>query len=500
MTERTVKQHPLKLFSYTTNYFWLLIIPLVRSLYSISLDVDSLRVWLMGTWMDLLVIGAILIFAWRRWDHVYVKFDDRRISVTKGKMYSTCDVIYYDTISSLSVNQSLFLKLFGACTVTIGTNAEALSRAQDDISLTLRKSDADRLYARVKKSRAKSLRYSVTPNKFRLILYSFISSSTLSGTVVILAFLYETSRMFDREVEAQLIMDTLSDVVNRASAFVSPVVAGVSVVLIIGWVVSFITNIFYFWGFSLTRCSDSLYIKSGLIERNRHILSLDRINSVDLRQNLISKILRISSLHCDCAGYGETGRAETSVVMPIATEREVNSTVVEIFPNIPSESVYHKPKLDLKPTFQSYWMFYYAPVTLAILPLVAYFVLFVIFPSWRSVIRVGVLVAEIPAIWLTIVKTLAIFKTGIAVNGVADGDIYITMRYSSFYTFHTVVVPKDRIVKVMIRQTYLQHLTGNCSAVIYTSSRGTSKHVITGLRLSRTLAFFEKNGVDLYFE
>ncbi|MCD8006010.1 MAG: PH domain-containing protein [Oscillospiraceae bacterium] len=494
-SDRTVKQHPLKLFSYTTNYFWLLIIPLIRSLYSISLDVDSLRVWLMGTWMDLLVIAAILIFAWRRWEHVYVRFDDRRISVTKGKIYSTCDVIYYDTISSLSVNQSLFLKLFGACNVTIGTNAGALSRASDNISLTLRKSDADRLYARVKKSRAKSLRYSVTPNKIRLVLYSFISSSTLSGTVVILAFLYETSRMFDREVEAQLIMDTLSDVVNRASAYVSPVVAGVSVVLIVGWLVSFVTNIFYFWSYSLTRCSDSLYIKSGLIERNRHILALDKINSVDLRQNLISKLLRISSLHCDCAGYGETGRSETSVVMPIATEREINSTVVEIFPTIPTESVYHKPKLDLKPTYQSYWMFYYAPLALAILPLTAFFVLFALFPSWRSVIRVGLIVAEIPAIWLIIVKTLAIFKTGIAVNG-----DYITMRYSSFYTFHTVVVPKDRIVKVMIKQTYLQNLTGNCSAVIYTASSGISKHVITGLRLNRALAFFEKNGVDLYFE
>lgn len=495
MTERTVKQHPLKLFSYTTNYFWLLIFPIIRSLYSISLDVNSLRVWLAGTWMDLLVIAAILIFAWRRWEHVYVKFDDTKISVTKGKIYSTCDIIYYDTISSLSVNQTLFLKLFGAYTVTVGTNAGAISRAQDDISLTLRKSDADRLYARVKKSRAKSLRYSVTPNKFSLILYSFISSSTLSGTVVILAFLYETSRMFDREVEAQLIMDTLSDFVNRISVYVSPVVAGVSVVIAVGWLVSFMTNIFNFWDFSLTRCSDSLYIKSGLIERNRHILSLDKINSVDLRQNLISKLLRISSLHCDCAGYGETGRAETSVVMPIATEREINSTVAEIFPSIPSESVYHKPKLDLKPTFQSYWMFYYAPIILALLPLTAFFVLFAIFPSWRSVIRVGVIVAEVPAIWLTIVKTLAIFKTGIAVNG-----DYVTMRYSKFYTFHTTVVPKDRIVKVVIRQTYLQNLTGNCSAVIYTSSRGTSKHVITGLRLNRTLGFFEKNGVDLYFE
>ena len=424
-----------------------------------------------------------------------MRFDEKRISVTKGKIYSTCDVIYYDTISSLSVNQSLFLKLFGACTVTIGTNAGTISRAQDDISLTLRRSDADRLYARVKNSRAKSLRYSVTPNKIRLVLYSFLSSSTLSGTVVLLAFLYETSRMFDREVEAQLILDTLSDVVNRVAVYVPPVVAGVSVVIIIGWVVSFVTNIFYFWGYSLTRCSDSLYIKSGLIERNRHILALDRINSVDLRQNLASKILHISSLHCDCAGYGETGRSETSVVMPIATQREINSTIAEIFPDIPTESVYHKPKLDLKPTFQSYWMFYYAPVALAILPLTAYFILFVIFPSWRSVIRVGLIVAEIPAIWLAIVKTLAIFKTGIGVHGG-----FITMRYSKFYTFHTVVVPKDRIVKVMIKQSYLQSLTGNCSAVIYTASSGTSKHVITGLRLSRALGFFEKNGVDMYFE
>ena len=486
MSECSGKQHLIKLFSYTTRYFWLLIIPLVRSLYSLTLSVDALRTWLKGTWLDLLVLAIILSFAWLRWEVVSFHFNKERIVVKKGVIVTTEDTVFYDEISTLSIKQNLFYRLLGAYKVYIATNAGIFDKA--DITLTMKKSDADRFYAFVKNSRIKSLNYSISPNKPRLVLFSLVASSTLSGAAVALAFVLETSQMFDREVEAKIILDTLGEFANRLAFIISPIAAGVSTVIIAGWLISFITNIFYFWDYILTKCSDSIYVKSGLIAKNRHIISLSKVNYIDIKQNFIAKLLKISSLHCHCSGYGVTGRKELSVVMPIATSKEINGTLDEVFPEYP------KPKIDLHSDIKSYRGFYFLPIVMGLLPLAGYFIVNWFLPDWRSVYLTALIIAEIPAVWLMICRTMSLFTTGV---GMTDG--HLVMRYSRFYTFHTVIAPKDKITKLVIRQTVFQHFSGTCTLIVYTASDSKSSHLIYGLRLARILQFLEKSGFDLYF-
>ena len=52
------KQHPIALLQYTTKNFWLLLIPLLRGLFSLDVDFYS---WLSGAYLDVLVILVILV-------------------------------------------------------------------------------------------------------------------------------------------------------------------------------------------------------------------------------------------------------------------------------------------------------------------------------------------------------------------------------------------------------------------------------------------------------
>ena len=226
MAERSGQQHPIKLFSYTTRYFWLLIIPILRSLYSLSFSVDALRVWLAGTWFDLIVIATILAFAWLRLVSVTYSFNQERIIVRRGIFINAEDLIYYREISTLSIKRNIIYKIVGASKVYIGTNAGIFDRA--DITLVMKRSDADCLYGCVMNSRARTINYSVSPNRLRLFIFSIISSSTLSGAIVALAFVIEVSRLIDRELEARLIMDALNEFAARMSAIVPPITAGIS--------------------------------------------------------------------------------------------------------------------------------------------------------------------------------------------------------------------------------------------------------------------------------
>lgn len=484
--ENMGRQHPVRLLSYTTRYFWLLIIPLVRSLYSLSFEIDALRVWLRGAWLDLLVLFAIICFAWIRWMSVCFAFDDKKIVLNRGVYLYKEDTVYYSQISTISIKQNFIYRLLGASTVSISTRAGSLDRSS--LKITMSRVDADRLYSAVKNSRCRGLNYSVSTNKLRLILFSMLFSSALSGVLIIIALLLETGEVFDREVEARLLLDTLTEVVNWAAVYVPPIISLIIIVVAGAWALSFVSNIFMFWGFVLTKCVDSLYVKSGIWAKNRHIIQRSMINFIDLKQSFSSKVAGVSSLHVSCSGYGSTGRDELTVVMPITTRKEIDGTINEVFPEYP------KPKIQLKSDPKSYFGFYMPAVLLAVFPAVDFYLAYKFLPGWYAVIYPAMAITVMPAIFLAMCKTLSMFITGAGFS-----EDFITLRYSKWYTFHTVIVKKENIAKIVVRQSIFQRFSGLCTVIVYTVSEKRERHLIYGMRLDRTLNIFERNGYDLYY-
>ncbi|MBQ7755735.1 MAG: hypothetical protein IJ401_00305, partial [Oscillospiraceae bacterium] len=58
------RQHPIKILGYTTRTFWLLLIPLARSLVAVKFDVAT---WLEGWWLDMIVLAFMFLYALFRW-------------------------------------------------------------------------------------------------------------------------------------------------------------------------------------------------------------------------------------------------------------------------------------------------------------------------------------------------------------------------------------------------------------------------------------------------
>lgn len=484
--EHIGRQHPVRLLSYTTRYFWLLIIPLVRSLYSLSFEIDALRVWLRGAWLDLLVLFAIICFAWIRWLSVWFSFDDEKITINRGVYIYRVDTVFYSQISTISITQGFLYRIIGASTVNVGTKAGGLDPS--DVKIIMRRTDADRLYDSVKASRGKSLNFSVTTDKPRLVLFSLLFSSALSGLLIIIALLIETGNVFDREIEARILLDTLTEAVNRAAVYVPPIISLIIIILVGAWALSFVSNLFTFWGFVLTKCSDSLYVKNGAWTKNRHIISRKMVNYIDLKQSFSSKVGGVSSLHVSCSGYGTKGRDELTVVLPITTRKEIDGALKEVFPEYP------RPKVEIKSDPKSYFGFYFPAILSAILPAAGFWLAYLFLPSWFNLLYPAMAIAMVPAIWLAMCKTLSMFITGIGFN-----DGFITMRYSRGYTFHTVVAPKDSIAKIILRQSPFQKFSGLCTLIVYTCSDSRERHLIYGMRMDRALAILERNGYDLYF-
>ena len=75
------RQHPIKIFTYTTSGFWLLLIPLARKLYRLSFDVAE---WFRGDWLDIIIISLIFGFAFLRWFFITFSIDNDCIRTGTG--------------------------------------------------------------------------------------------------------------------------------------------------------------------------------------------------------------------------------------------------------------------------------------------------------------------------------------------------------------------------------------------------------------------------------
>ena len=97
-------------------------------------------------------------------------------------------------------------------------------------------------------------------------------------------------------------------------------------------------------------------------------------------------------------------------------------------------------------------------------------------PNWESVIRFMLIMGEIPSVYMLAVGITAKFSTGIGV-----GDSTITLKYCRTNKFHTVIVPKDKIVYVRISRTIFQLMNGTADVWVYTRGERAAKHRIRGI-------------------
>ncbi len=69
-----------------------------------------------------------------------------------------------------------------------------------------------------------------------------------------------------------------------------------------------------------------------------------------------------------------------------------------------------------------------------------------LFPDWQQLIVFLGLMLALPFVWLLILRIIDCCTAGIAVSSRP-----LTLRYSRGYTFHTVIVPRERVNYVRIR-------------------------------------------------
>ena len=480
-------QHPLKILNYTSNYIWLLIIPLGKYLIAHQFDFES---WLRTHWIDILAVVSIFALAFLRWLFVYYETESDGIVAHTGLFGMMTTKVYYSEITTMSCCQSYIQRLFKACTVYIETNAKSL--AGIDLKLVLRQKCVDEIYEIVTEQCGNKPRLTIKPKKTYLLVFSILFSSTVTGMAIFGMFMFELYRFVGREIEEKLLIKANDEIAKNVGMLkfttsIPKIILIIALVILGGWLLSFIANLMRHWSFRATRCGSQLIIKSGVITRRKHVINRDKINFFDYQKTLFMKLFRICSVTVYCTGYGARFR-EISALIPITTMSEVRASLKILEPQIPHTVI------EIKTSAKDIPRFMFMPVVYGFIPPIAGGILKVLFPSWREEINILMIIALIPFAWKLIVAIVASFNTSV---GFKNG--YCTLRYCHFYKYHKIIMPKENICKTVVSQTLFQKVSHTCNLKIYTNSERTKFHRLKNLPLEKTLDLCLREGLQTFF-
>ena len=229
------------------------------------------------------------------------------------------------------------------------------------------------------------------------------------------------------------------------------------------------------------RRKNELYIDSGIITNRSYSIRLDEINYIDIRQSLVTKLLGLHSVFVNAVGYGKE-KDDISAMIPANPWERLQRHLHFLLPEFAAS-----PR-QVKPNGGAIFRFILDPLLPTLSIPVAGSVLAMLFPSWADFTYSIVWMAMVPCLWFLAVRLLDFFSSGIG----RQGDMF-TLRYSSRGQLHIVVLPRERISQIVLRQSPIQAFDRRCDVLLYSMSEKKTRHHIRNLDIAQVMEIFDCN-------
>ena len=288
------REHPLRIIRYSTKNLWLLIFPILRGAYHFTSQEDVIE-WLQGTWIDILVLLVIFGYGYLDWYFRKFAIVEQNLFVQEGFFYTRKRCMPIRNISAMTIEHPFWLRAVGGAYLYLDTAAGRMDST--DIKLMIRVRDETIFLAQFPKIRKNETHhYEHRVGIGRMLLFSVLFSSSFSGAVY-MAVLWVQGGKIARDLINQFhlaeYLSTFSAEVADKLNGIPPIAVTVGILVLALWIISFVKNIFRYGNFTMESDTHLLKVRSGLLTRRRFLLVNQKINFVDIQQNLLTKFSRI---------------------------------------------------------------------------------------------------------------------------------------------------------------------------------------------------------------
>lgn len=471
------RQHPIKILTLTIKNFWLLLIPLVRGLINLQFDWWH---WLKGAYIDVLTLLAILLLAFVRWRYMTYEIRENSIFFKGGIIAKYQYEIPFSVISSVTFQFSFFKRPIKATDIFIETDSTfgGVKEKSADLKMILSEKETQYLIQKLTDTQVGTKLF-YYPSKWNLLIFSFLFSSATSGAAYIATLFIQGGRLFGQSVE-QEVFRVVNDVSSKVAIAAPPAAIGVGLLVITGWLFSFISNILRHIGFRIFRQGYRVTIENGFFSRFLYSINIGKINYADFSQSVLMRLFHVRSIQVSCSGYGKR-KQEIPVFVPITTDKEADASLRMLLPGFTvSDNI-------VEPGLKAVFVYLSGGILMVLASLMINLLGLIFFAEFHELLQFTSVMVLIPVAWLLIAESVAFSFSGI---GFAKG--HLTLRYGKWFKLHTVTVPQSRIASIRVRRTIFQLANGTCDIIVRTASENGKSHRIRYLPYGETIEFLSE--------
>lgn len=465
-------EHPVRIMKYSLKNIWLLIFPLLRGLNVFRFNAQDFYIWLKGAWLDILVIGIIMLFGFVQWyfSRIYILEDS--IVHRSGFLLRVRKAVPFDSVSVATAEYPFYLIPIKGVRLSCDTRAGFAKSADMKVLVT------EKVCREIMKHMPDVVQKDINsdikkPNAVSVLLFSVFFSSGFSGVVYITAFFMKGGNIAHDIILMYLnrVTEATEKISSKFLLKIPAVALIVGVIFVSAWLLSFFVNMLRYSRFHIESDMKCIKIACGITNRRQYRIKVSHMNYIDLRQNLIMKIAGAVSVSVSCAGYGADSH-HIPVLLPIKMEKHIGKSLSKF-------GVTSDIERDFKPKITSWFNYTFQPLifSIALFPANSLFVKF--FPNFAELSRFFAIMLEIPAVWLIIVKTAALLTSGISFY-----DDKILIKCSHLTDFHTIISDRANAVKLEIRQTVFQKISKKCSVSVWLCGEKRSKYTVRAINMS----------------
>ena len=299
--------------------------------------------WIMGTIFCLLVWGGI------SWYRFTFQVTEGELHIEQGVIIRKKLFLTSDRIQVIDFTAGPVQRLFGLVAVEVKTAGSSSKEAKIN---AITKEKAEKLKALLRTDSVEkkgedtggiqneNKAYSLTG---RDLLFAASTSGRFGVALSLVAAAF--SQVDQLLSEEQIIQFVENHIPTSTSATL--VVGSVVTILLVAWLLSFISTIIRYFDFSVEVKGQELLISRGLFERTQLTIPINRIQAVQVKEGVLRQPFGYASLVIESAGYGES-EGNSTTLFPLLAKQRIYSFIEEVIPEFRIENNSRKRTLTPK--------------------------------------------------------------------------------------------------------------------------------------------------------
>ena len=313
------RAHPLMILKFIKPILFILVLPIIKAV------IQYIKDGTIGSFIafEILVFGMILFYGVLSYKAFRVIIDGKTVTVKRGWLVKQTAKIKIEQISSVNSTQNPLDAIFGAVNYCINTEAGSINKADFEFKVSIKKAHelSDLLLG---KEDVSKVRFAA----LKVAIMAAATSSAFSGMLIGVPLLNRAGKLLGIGLEEMF--EEITHISQRMETAVPPIVNLITLIILIGYVISFIYSFIKYINFRIFFGDDKLEVRSGFFVKARTAFKKKAIRNLLIIQTPIMSILKRYSIKVSVGGFGEN-KSESQVVVPAASAKELKAEFIRYF-------------------------------------------------------------------------------------------------------------------------------------------------------------------------